>query len=299
MANLQKITQGNVQQFLDSFDTFLLDCDGVLWRGNHLIEGISETLDFLRKKGKKLIFVTNNSTQSREQFLKKILSLGLHAVKEEIIGSAYATAAYLHEKGIKKKFYVIGEPGIGAELKEFGIPYVGGEEHRGVYSIEDIENIKIDTEVAGVIVGLDRFINYYKLSYANLVLAQKDSIFIATNSDSSLPSKNDIMLPGAGSILACVACAAEKTPTIIGKPCATMMDIIKKECHIDLKRTCMVGDRIETDIMFGKDGGTSTLFVLTGAGTLEQMKEQGEGCYADYVADSLADLLAFVNGVKS
>jgi len=292
---MEQVDKQNAQQFLDSFDNFLLDCDGVLWRGDHLIPGIAETLALLRKLGKKLVFVTNNSTQSREQFLKKILSLKLQAVKEEIVGSAFATAAYLHERNFNKKVYVVGEAGIGAELKEFGIPFAGIEEHRGQYTLEDIENVKIDPEIGAVIVGLDRFINYYKLTYANLVLAKEGILFIATNSDPSLPSKNDIYLPGAGSLVASVACASQKTPVVIGKPCATMMDIIMKEWKFDAKRTCMIGDRLDTDILFGKDGGTGTLFVLTGASTLDQAKALDHKARPDYVANSLADLYTFTN----
>lgn len=52
--------------FLDSYDNFLLDCDGVIWEGDHVIEGVHQTMEYLRKVGKKIIFVTNNATKSRQ-----------------------------------------------------------------------------------------------------------------------------------------------------------------------------------------------------------------------------------------
>eukprot|EP01111_Echinosteliopsis_oligospora_P012050 TRINITY_DN4098_c0_g1_i1.p1 TRINITY_DN4098_c0_g1~~TRINITY_DN4098_c0_g1_i1.p1 ORF type:complete len:251 (-),score=59.58 TRINITY_DN4098_c0_g1_i1:238-990(-) len=246
---MKRLDESNIKDFLSSIDTFLLDCDGVLWRSSDLIDGVKDTLQFLRKQGKKLVFVTNNSTTSRVNFLKKVESFGLEASKEEIFSSAYATAAFLHERGFKGKVYIVGEGGIGDELKEFNIPFHGGVEHRGEHSLEDIEKIQIDKETKAVVVGLDRFFNYYKLTYAKLCLSEIEGCeYIATNTDSTLPGKNEVMLPGAGSIVNSITTAADRVPKIIGKPHKSMMDILIRDLKLDPSRTCMVGDRLETGI---------------------------------------------------
>jgi ribonucleotide monophosphatase NagD (HAD superfamily) len=67
------------QSWINSMDTFIFDCDGVLWRGSQLIPGVQETLSKLRSLGKRILFVTNNSTKSRKAYLKKFMSLGLQA----------------------------------------------------------------------------------------------------------------------------------------------------------------------------------------------------------------------------
>ena len=84
-----------------------------------MIDGIPETLDKLRKLGKKMFFVTNNSTKSRAGYKKKFDSLGLDIPPEEIFSSSFAAAAYLEQTNFKetgKKIYVIGEVGICEEL---------------------------------------------------------------------------------------------------------------------------------------------------------------------------------------
>lgn len=85
----------NPAKLIDSVETFLFDCDGVIWRGDVLIDGVPETVEMLRSKGKRLIFVTNNSTKSRKQYGKKFEMLGLDVTEEEIFSSSFAAAAYL------------------------------------------------------------------------------------------------------------------------------------------------------------------------------------------------------------
>ncbi|KAJ6921312.1 hypothetical protein NC652_015273 [Populus alba x Populus x berolinensis] len=72
----QLLSTQNIRPFLDSAEVFLFDCDGVIWKGDKLIDGVSQTMDFLRSKGKKtLVFVINNSLNSRRQYAKKFHSL--------------------------------------------------------------------------------------------------------------------------------------------------------------------------------------------------------------------------------
>ncbi|CAK9168000.1 unnamed protein product [Ilex paraguariensis] len=118
----------NPDELIDSVETFIFDCDGVIWKGDKLIDGVPETLDMLRSKGKRLVFVTNNSTKSRKQYGKKFETLGLNVSEEEIFASSFAAAAYLKSINFPKdkKVYVIGEDGILKELELAGIPYLGG-----------------------------------------------------------------------------------------------------------------------------------------------------------------------------
>lgn len=42
------------QKLIDDHDTFMFDCDGVLWHGDHLIPGIRQVLAYLRSKSEHL-----------------------------------------------------------------------------------------------------------------------------------------------------------------------------------------------------------------------------------------------------
>uniref|UniRef100_I1L678 Phosphoglycolate phosphatase n=1 Tax=Glycine max TaxID=3847 RepID=I1L678_SOYBN len=123
----------NADELIDSVETFIFDCDGVIWKGDKLIDGVPETLDMLRSKGKRLVFVTNNSTKSRKQYGKKFETLGLNVSEEEIFASSFAAAAYLKSIDFPKdkKVYVIGEDGILKELELAGYQYLGGPEDGG------------------------------------------------------------------------------------------------------------------------------------------------------------------------
>jgi len=127
----QLLSSGNFKSLFDSVDTFLFDCDGVIWKGDTLIDGVSQTLDLIRSKGKNVVFVTNNSMKSRRQYAEKFQSLGLVSVtQEEILSSSFAAAMYLKINNFPKdkKVYVIGGEGVIEELQIAGYTGLGGPE---------------------------------------------------------------------------------------------------------------------------------------------------------------------------
>ncbi|EPS60594.1 hypothetical protein M569_14209, partial [Genlisea aurea] len=126
----ERLTHRTAQNLLDSVDAFLFDCDGVIWKGDALIDGVSDALRALRAMEKKLVFVTNNSTKSRRQYAKKFHSLGISVSEDEIFSSSFAAAMYLKVNNFpkEKKVYVIGEEGILDELELAGFSCFGGPE---------------------------------------------------------------------------------------------------------------------------------------------------------------------------
>ncbi|ORY28272.1 HAD-like domain-containing protein [Naematelia encephala] len=275
------------KKLIDSVDTFLLDCDGVIYHGSVVVDGVRETLSMLRKAGKKLIFVTNNASKSRQMYKATFDKLNIEAYPEEIFGSGYASAVYLSEilKFPKdKKVYVIGEAGLEEELDSVGIAHSGGTdpEDNTFMSKDDFSVIKSDPSVGAVLCGFDIRINYKKLATAFSHLRDNEGChFILTNQDptypttqkSKDPSKPDIktIYPGSGAISAPLLFASKRTPLIIGKPNKPMMDAIIAEHHFDVKRALMVGDNLATDIEFGINSGVRTLLVMGGVTKREQV----------------------------
>ncbi|KAJ3022816.1 hypothetical protein HKX48_005149 [Thoreauomyces humboldtii] len=284
----------NISTFIDSIDTFLFDCDGVIWVGNDVIDGVKEVLDLLREKGKKVLFVTNNSTKSRKAYLKKFKSLDIHASEEEIFGSSYAAAFYIANvlKFSKdKKVYVIGMDGVRDELASEGIQSVDvGDDHENLTAMDEMGSIKPDPSVGAVLLGFDLDINYKKLAKAFTYLHHdKDCHFLATNSDTTFPAGGTVY-PGTGALLAALTAGLDREPVILGKPHQPMLDVIVAKYHLDKERTCMVGDRLDTDIEFGKIGGLKTLLVMTGVTTATQL--EGSSVQPDFVIDSLGHMKA-------
>ncbi|EJD51795.1 p-nitrophenyl phosphatase [Auricularia subglabra TFB-10046 SS5] len=279
---------------LDAYDTWLFDCDGVLWHGDRLIDGAIDVLQLLRQKQKSIIFVTNNATKSRRSYKAKFDKLGVQADVDEIFGSAFAAAVYISsvlKLPKDKKVYVIGETGMEEELADEGIAFIGGtdpaDSKLGPFSLGEHEH---DESVAAVLCGLDTSITYRKLSRAFQFLTRNpECAFLATNTDSTYPAGGGF-LPGAGSISAPLRYALKRDPIAIGKPESTMLDCIKAKHDFDPKRTIMVGDRLETDIEFGQNGGISTLLVLTGVAQESDITGPNATTVPEYLTSSIGDL---------
>ncbi|KAK9456972.1 HAD-like domain-containing protein [Dipodascopsis uninucleata] len=293
MAPIKITTKEQAEEFLSKFDFFIFDCDGVLWQGDVLLPYAKEALELLRSKGKKLIFVTNNSTKSRKAYAKKFAKLGIEVSPEEVFGSAYSAAIYL-KKVVNfpsdKKVLVLGESGIEEELDSEGIRYVVGTDpdYRRDITPADYENIVVDPTIGCVLSGLDTHINYLKLSHALIQLQNPETLFLATNIDSTYPT-NGKLFPGAGTMCAPLILASRRQPISLGKPSQAMMDCVKAKYDFDPVRACMVGDRLDTDIKFGRSGGLGTLFVLTGvhqeADALAELEDSAPHFYMTKLGD--------------
>ncbi|KAJ0989710.1 hypothetical protein J5N97_008066 [Dioscorea zingiberensis] len=295
---LQALSPQTARSLVDSVDAFLFDCDGVIWKGDKLIDGVPEALQTLRSLGKKFVFVTNNSRKSRKQYMKKFLSLGINVNEEEIFSSSFAAAMFLKLNNFPqdKKVYVIGEEGIVEEMELAGFTCLGGPKD-AEKTIQQMPNFRIehDKSVGAVVVGLDLHVNYYKLHYATLCIRENPGcLFIATNRDALGHLTDSQECPGAGCMVAAVCGTTEKEPVVVGKPSTFMMDFLVKRFQIDTSKMCMVGDRLDTDILFGQNTGCKTLLVLSGITTLSALQDPSNNIHPDYYTSnvfSIADLL--------
>ena len=249
--------------------------------------------------GKRTIFVTNNSTKSREDYLKKLTSMGIPSNVDEIFASAYSSAIYISKimnlPPPKNKVFVIGEAGIEHELRECGIPFIGGTDpaYRRDITPEDYKGMAdgslLDPDVGIVLAGLDFHINYLKYAFGYQYLA-RGAKFLATNTDSTLPNSHSLF-PGAGSISIPLVHMSGQTPIALGKPSPAMMDSIEGKFEFDRSRACMVGDRLNTDIRFGIEGGLGgTLAVLTGVSTKAEWEVDDAETVPAFYVDKLSDI---------
>ncbi|XP_048325151.2 phosphoglycolate phosphatase 1A, chloroplastic isoform X2 [Ziziphus jujuba] len=262
----------NADELIDSVETFIFDCDGVIWKGDKLIDGVPETLELLRSKGKRLVFVTNNSTKSRKQYGKKFETLGLNVNEEEIFASSFAAAAYLKSINFPKDKKEDGEKKI--ELKPG-------------FRMEHDEN------VGAVVVGFDRYFNYYKVQYATLCIRENPGcLFIATNRDAVTHLTDVQEWAGGGSMVGAISGSTQREPLVVGKPSTFMMDYLATKFGITKSQICMVGDRLDTDILFGQNGGCKTLLVLSGVTTLSMLQNPKNTIQPDFYTNKISDFLS-------
>ncbi|MHA1378461.1 MAG: HAD-IIA family hydrolase [Candidatus Helarchaeota archaeon] len=255
---------------------FIFDLDGVLYLGDKVISGAVEVIEKLKELNKKVYYLTNNSTKTRTSYVAKLGKMGIITSKNYIVTSASATAYYLKERRTKAKIFIIGETGIANELKDIGFRVL----------IEFKEKEKVDF----VVVGLDSNFNYEKLA-GGMYYILNGARFIATNTDPTLPTEK-YALPGAGAMVAALeTCTAINPSKIIGKPNPyTILAIIDRE-RVGPQETVMVGDRITTDILAGKNAGVVTVFVKTGAGEKERSKIRDLNIVPDFILNSIKDII--------
>lgn len=243
--------------------------------------------------------MTNNSTKSRREYAQKLSKANIPSDPEDVFGSSYSAAVYISRilklPPGKNKVFVIGEAGIEDELKSEAVPFIGGTDakYRKDVTPADFQGLAdgslLDPEVGVVLCGLDFHINYLKLAYG-LHYIKRGALFLATNTDSTLPLCHDLFI-GAGSVIAPISNASGQKPLGLGKPSQAMMDAIQGKFHLERAKTCMVGDRLDTDIKFGIQGKLGgTLHVQTGVDKKEDWQKKDAVAVPAYYVDKLSDL---------
>jgi 4-nitrophenyl phosphatase len=257
----------------------IMDLDGTLYRGKTPLPGAAEALDALRRRGVKVLFLTNSATRSRADVAAKLDSIGLHAVKEDVYCGAYLLASYIAQNHRGKAAYVVGEKGIFDEFRVAGVQAINTVAGAG----------REEAAKAGIVaVGLDRNFSYDKLAKAHAAL-RNGAAFLASNSDATYPVEGG-ELPGAGGMVAAIEAVSGKKAHVVGKPNPYVMELIEKAHGLKRREILVVGDRLETDITFAKNCGVKSALVLSGASKISDMRENG--MRPDYVFGSVQELVS-------
>uniref|UniRef100_A0A8C7ZYQ4 Pyridoxal (pyridoxine, vitamin B6) phosphatase n=1 Tax=Oryzias sinensis TaxID=183150 RepID=A0A8C7ZYQ4_9TELE len=293
----QKIRGPQIRNLLEAKDFFLFDCDGVIWHGENAITGAAKVVNALVRHGKNVVFVTNNSTRPRENYVHKFSRLGFADVMlEQIFSSSYCSALYLRDVvKICGQVFVIGCEGLRRELQEAGIPCLEETDDPDA----TIYDCALAADVKAVLVGHDDKLTFLKLAKASCYLKDPDCLFLATDNDPWHPLSSGRILPGCGSLMAALEVASGRKATVIGKPSRFMFECISSQFKgLDPSQCLMVGDRLETDMLFGFNCGLDTMLTLTGVSQMEDAQEYrnsdlstNHSLVPDYVVDTIADFL--------
>lgn len=228
---------------------FLFDMDGTIYSDNNLYQGAKELFDLLNED--QYFFITNNSSKSVKEYVVKLKKLGIDSTASNFFTSAQASIMYIHDEYSGKKVFCVGTEALIGELSEYGVQLC--EENPDV-----------------VLVGFDTELTYEKLSKAcNYITSGAD--FLATNIDLVCPTSFGFV-PDCGSICQTIENATKVKPYYIGKPNRIMVDEIVKNSNFSYDDVVVVGDRLYTDIATGANAGVTTVCVLTGEATVEEIK---------------------------
>ena len=238
---------------------FLFDMDGTLYLGDNLFSFSGKLLSEIKNKGSRYLFMTNNSSKSVEDYVKKLASLGIEADRDDFITSSQATAYYLHKNHEGASLYVCGTRSLKRELALEG------------FSVTE------DVEAADCIVmGFDTELDFKKLHDVSYILTVKPDIpYIATNPDLVCPTEFGYV-PDCGSVCIMIKNATRREPVVIGKPSPLMPLLALEKFNVEPECACVVGDRIYTDIKSGLNAGITSILVMSGETTYEILEKSDD-----------------------
>jgi 4-nitrophenyl phosphatase len=265
-----------------------LDLDGVVYRGGAVLPGVAKALEEILRLRLDLRYVSNNATAHRRTVSDRLAAMGLPAGPDRVLTSAYATARWLRSRLlVGAPVMVVGESGLVEELSESGFEAFHADQAPGGGGPGSLQ-----ANPAAVVVGMDRGFTFAALAAAQKAIGE-GALFVATNRDATYPVEEGLM-PGAGSIVAAVATAAQANPVLIGKPSPVMAQALADLTGIPSQETMFVGDRVSTDIAMGHAAGMVTVLVLTGV----TGGNDSRNSLADYVIRDLSELPALLGYLR-
>ena len=237
------------QQYIEKTQLFLFDMDGTLYLGNRLYDFTKELLSMIKAQGRRYLFMTNNSSKSVADYIKKLEKLGIPAIREDFITSSQATAYYLHKHHEGQVLYVCGTNSLKEELRREGFTVT-----------------QIADEAECIVMGFDTELTFQKLEDVSRLLLTREIPYIATNPDLVCPTEFG-NVPDCGSVCQMIENATGKRPVVIGKPAPLMPQLAMERLGYGKEETCVIGDRIYTDIKSGLNAGITTILVMSGETT--------------------------------
>lgn len=233
---------------------WLFDMDGTIYEEDTVFDGTLDLLQAIVDNGGRYVFITNNSSKSVVDYVKKVNRLGIEADTDNFFTSAQATILYLKQNYPRTKVYCQGTNSLVKELKDAGIDVTA-----------KVESVDV------ALVGFDMELTTEKLRNTCEILSTQNVVYLATNPDWVCPVSFGF-IPDCGSICGMIKNATSKWPIFIGKPEPTMVDIVRKKYGISAEETVVVGDRLYTDIATGLNAGVTAVCVLTGEATVEEIE---------------------------
>ena len=250
-------------------EAFICDMDGVIYHGKNLLPGVKEFVGWLRAEEKKFLFLTNSSAKTLRELSEKLARMGLEVDESHFYTSARATAAFLSSQKPGGSAYVIGDAGIINALYDEG------------YSIND-------TNPDYVVVSESDNYDYARICHATK-LVNEGAKLIGTNPDLTGPVEGGLMIPATGALMAPIELATNSKAYYVGKPNPLMMRNALKKLQCPREVTAIVGDRMDTDILAGIEAEISTVLVLSGVSTPDNITRFAY--QPDYILNGVGDIV--------
>lgn len=239
------------------YSAYIFDLDGTIYLGDTALPGAAETVAALRAAGRRTIFLSNNPTRTRQQYVEKLSRMGIPVAIDDVVTSPLVLRQWLLRTAPAARLFVVGEEPLKHELREAGFQLS-----------ERVGEIDI------VVASFDRTFAYHKLQVAYDAI-RAGARLVATNPDRYCPTPTGGQPDAAAIIAAIEACTGVTCDPIVGKPSPIMVATVMDMLRLPPERCMMIGDRLETDISMGIAAGMATCLVLTGDATRTKLAASG------------------------
>ena len=263
----------NLTENLKNKKLFLFDIDGTIAVGDDLIEGTRELLNYIEAIGGKAYYITNNSTKSGSDYVRRFReTFQLYTTEDLFITSGYMMLQFLLKEYPQDKIFVLGTASFVKELRR-----------NGLHIVETAEE-----DVACIVAAYDSELNYEKLIEVCKALSTTEAPFYATNPDLCCPIEFGFV-PDCGAICEMITHSTGKEPIYLGKPSAEVVRVCQEASGFTDEETLVVGDRLYTDIACGIHAGVDTCVVYTGEAKAEDLVDTSFA--PTYVFENVSELL--------
>ncbi len=254
---------------------FLLDMDGTIYLSDRLFDGALDFLAYVRRIGGQYIFLTNNSSRGVGEYIRRMAGFGIICGPENFVTSTDATIRYLKSAYTDARYYVCGTHSLKEQLRAAGLKLS--------------ESWQEGADV--VLLGYDTELNYEKLESCCILLS-RGADYVATHPDPVCPTWYG-SAPDCGCVIETLFTCTGRRPLVIGKPKPAIVELAMERTGFSPEQTCVIGDRIYTDIACGANAGVDSVFVLSGEGVLSDIEKYG--VTPDYI---FPDIRAFLNELE-
>ncbi len=249
----------------------IVDLDGTVYRGDHLLPGVSDAIDTLRARDFSLLFFSNNPTKDGEAYVDHLSDLGVDVRPGEAYSAGVTTTEYLCANHANDPIMLVGAAGLRDQLLGAGL------------------TLTTDPDETEVLVGSWTPEFDYEDMHLALRAVDDETTFLGTDPDRTFPQANGEIVPGSGAVVNSLAATVGREPdTILGKPSEAALDLVLDRLALPASECLIVGDRLSTDLRMGARAGMTTVLVLTGVSDRSDIAHSDVD--PDFVIDGLGDI---------
>lgn len=238
---------------VDKIKCFVLDMDGTIYLGNELFDFTKDFLKEVKETGRKYYFFTNNSSKSQQAYIEKLAQLGIEIEPSQMMISSHVAIQYLKKFYKDQSIYVVGTPSLVKEFEKYDMNLT--QENPGI-----------------VILGFDTTLTYEKLAKA-CHYVRNGCTYFGINPDWNCPMEGGKFIPDCGSMAKLIEASTGRFPEFFGKPSKHTLDYIIEKTGYQADEIAIIGDRLYTDIAVADGSDVTSILVLSGESTLEDVEE--------------------------